>query len=72
MSLTNNLADKARFLRNAAPQQYADFFGAFAEYAEAANETLVMTSVETLQLAQGHAQQCKKIMRILEEVKNNG
>jgi hypothetical protein len=71
MSSTNNLTTKARFLRNASPQAFADFYGAFAEYAEAAADNLMMTS-DNLQLAQGHAQQCRKILLILEEVKNNG
>ena len=35
MSSTDGLVAKARFMRNAAPQQYADFFGAFADYARA-------------------------------------
>jgi hypothetical protein len=69
MSSTDNLMRKARFLRNAAPQQFADFHGAFAEYARAAAEIMVMTT-ENLQLYQGHAQQCVKILKALEDAKN--
>lgn len=69
MNSTDNLKTKARFLRNAAPRAYDDFFGAFAEYT--ANTIDVLTEVtENLSLYQGHAQQCKKLMKVLEEVKN--
>lgn len=69
MSSTDTLKTKARFLRNAAPRAYDEFFGAFAKYTEAANETLVEVT-ENWPLYQGHAQQCKKLMRVLEEAKN--
>jgi hypothetical protein len=69
MNSTENLKNKARFLRNAAPQQFTDFYGAFAEYAEAAAEIMVMTT-ENIQLYQGHAQQCVKILKALEDAKN--
>jgi hypothetical protein len=69
VSSTDNLKTKARFLRNAAPRQYEEFFGAFAEYTEAANDLLVEVT-ENRKLHQGHAQQCKKLMRALEEAKN--
>jgi hypothetical protein len=69
MSSIDNLKTKARFLRNAAPQPFADFFGAFAEYAEQATDILVMTP-DNFQVRQGHAQQCKKLLTMLDEVKN--
>lgn len=69
MSSTDNLMRKARFLRNAAPQQFTDFYGAFVEYAETAAEIMIMTT-ENLQLYQGHAQQCLKILKALEDAKN--
>jgi len=69
MNSTDNLKNKARFLCNAAPQQFTDFYGAFAEYAEAATEIMVMTT-ENIQLYQGHAQQCVKILKVLEEARN--
>lgn len=69
MSTTDDLKTKARFLRNAAPRAYDEFFGAFAEYAESMNDILVEVT-ENWQVHQGHAQQCKKILRVLEEAKN--
>lgn len=69
MSSTDNLVRKARLLRNAAPQQFADFFGAFAEYADTAAEILVKAD-GNLATFQGHAQQCLKILKALEEAKN--
>jgi hypothetical protein len=69
VSTTDNLKTKARFLRNAAPRAYDEFFGAFAEYAEAMNDILVEVT-ENRKLHQGHAQQCKKLMTVLEEAKN--
>lgn len=69
MSTTDDLARKARFLRNAAPQQFQDFYGAFAEYTERQTEILLQVT-QNWQTAQGHAQQCKKILDVLEGVKN--
>ena len=69
MSSTDNLVRKARFLRNAAPQQFTDFYGAFAEYTATAAEILVKAD-GNLQTFQGHAQQCAKILRVLEDAKN--
>lgn len=69
MNSTDNLKTKARFLRNAAPRAYEEFFGAFAEYT--ANAVDVLTeATENWAMYQGHAQQCKKLMRVFEEVKN--
>jgi hypothetical protein len=69
VSTTDNLRTKARFLRNAAPKAYDDFFGAFAEYTEAVADILVEVT-DNWQVHQGHAQQCKKLMKALEEAKN--
>ena len=69
MSTVDKLHDRARFLRNAAPQAYLDFCTAFTEYTDLQYEKMVDT-VDNVQLAQGHAQQCKKILQALEHVKN--
>jgi peptidoglycan hydrolase-like amidase len=63
------LTNQARFLRNASPKAYDDFLAAFTAYTEAAAATLVVAT-ENWQLYQGHAQQCLKIMKALEEAKN--
>jgi hypothetical protein len=68
VSSTKELTTYARFLRNASPQAFDDFFAAFAKYTRDQADILVITT-ENLQLAQGHAQQCKKILDALEEVK---
>jgi hypothetical protein len=69
MSTTDNLVRKARFLRNAAPQQFADFCGALAEYTATVAELMIAADGD-LQLHQGRAQQCAKILRALEDAKN--
>lgn len=69
MSTTDELAKKARFLRNAAPHQFQEFYVAFAEYTERQCEIMLQVT-EHWQRAQGHAQQCKKILAVLEGVRN--
>jgi hypothetical protein len=69
MSSDETLVRKARFLRNAAPQQFSDFFGAFAEYVQASAGKMV-DATEDLQRYQGHAQQAKHILALLEKAKN--
>lgn len=69
MSSTDNLKVKARFLRNAAPQAYDQFFGAFAEYTDQV-AALLVEATDNWQLYQGHAQQCKKLLIALEEVRH--
>lgn len=68
MNSTQEISEHARFLRNASPEQYANFVAALAKYTQQSIETLLQTT-ENWQLAQGHAQQCIKLLRALEEVK---
>jgi hypothetical protein len=70
MSTIEELSKRARFLRNAAPQPFADFYAAFVDYTDRQYEVMVLTTAEALQNAQGHAQQCKKILDVLTGVKN--
>jgi hypothetical protein len=69
MSSTKDITENARFLRNANPQAYEKFIAVFMKYARDQADVLVQTT-ENLQLAQGHAQQCVKLLRALEEAKN--
>lgn len=69
MSTDEELVKKARFLRNAAPQQFADFYGAVAEFAQASAEAMV-DATENLSRFQGHAQQAKNFVKLLERAKN--
>ena len=57
-------------MRNAAPQVYEDFCRAFEKYTDGVVFTVIQTTGEDLLRAQGRAQQCLKILGILEEVKN--
>jgi len=66
---TKELADYARFLRNAAPQEFSNFHAAFEKYTDSTLDNLVFATGD-LPLVQGHAQQCVKLLRILEEIKN--
>lgn len=69
MSATAELEQYARFLRNAAPQEFDKFRAAFAAYTRYMTDALVNSTTE-FQVAQGRAQQCVKILRLLEEIKN--
>ena len=70
MSSTDNLADKARFLRNAAPQAVRRFFWCVCGIHRDCGRYLGHGRPEIWQLYQGHAQQCQKILKVLEEAKN--
>jgi hypothetical protein len=69
MSTKDELTKRARFLRNAAPQAYQDFQAALAAYAEDATKILV-EATENFQLHQGHVQQLRNLLLILEGAKN--
>jgi hypothetical protein len=69
LSKREELAVQARYLRNAAPQQFLIFTAAFSAYTLEAYDLMVQTS-GNLPQAQGRAQQCKAILDILEGVKN--
>lgn len=69
MSSTDDLRTKILFLRNASPKAYDEFLSAFGKYTEASAATLLMAT-DNWQLYQGHAQQCVKLMKVFEEVKN--
>lgn len=71
MSVTDELIKRARFLRNAAPREYRDFYAAFADYAEVSAEIMIETT-GNLALYQGHAQQCRKLMQVLDAGAKDG
>jgi hypothetical protein len=63
------LTEPARFLRNAAPQQFNDFLAVFERYTDQQVNKVVIVG-EHIQLAQGHAQQCVKILQTLKEARD--
>ena len=67
-STTAELTNYVRFLRNAAPQEFEQFCAAFALYTRKVGDELVFSTGD-LALTQGRAQQCVKILQLLEEVK---
>jgi hypothetical protein len=69
VSSTDVLTAKARLLKNASPRAYDEFLNAFAEYTRTMTEVLVLAT-DNWQVCQGHVQQCKKLMKALEEAKN--
>lgn len=71
MNTTKDIADKARYLRNAAPQLFDDFVAAIDKYTVQQASNLIHTT-ENIHLAQGHAQQCVKFLEALREVRKNG
>lgn len=48
---------------------FDEFYGALSEYTEAVTDVLVQVT-DNWQLHQGHAQQCRKLLKALEEAKN--
>jgi hypothetical protein len=66
---TKEITEASRFLRNAAPQQYEKFVAAFANYSAQTTDLMVQATGD-LPVMQGHAQQCKKLLRILEEIRH--
>jgi len=68
---TKDLVERARFLRNAAPEPYANFLAELRNYTLGVTQTLIFTT-ENVQIAQGHAQQCLKLTEALEEVMKHG
>jgi hypothetical protein len=69
MAGTDRLVEQARFLRNAAPEQFDRFLDELRSYSLQMTENLIYTT-ENPQLAQGHAQQCVNLVRALEKVKH--
>jgi hypothetical protein len=69
VSTTDELTKHARFMRNASPQAFQDFYAAFVDYTDRQYEVMVCTT-DNIQLAQGHAQQCRKILQALEGARN--
>lgn len=69
MSNLDELTKQARFIRNASPSAFQGFCTAFAAYTAHQYEMLVLTD-QNVPNAQGHAQQCKKILDALERAKN--
>jgi hypothetical protein len=69
LSSIENLTVKARFLRNASPRAYDEFLAAFTNYTQGMTDILVLAT-DNWQVCQGHVQQCKKLMKALEEAKD--
>jgi hypothetical protein len=68
---TKDLVDRARFLRNAAPEPYVNFLRELKSYTDDVTYALIYAT-ENIQVAQGHAQQCLKLTEALEEVTKHG
>jgi hypothetical protein len=69
VSTTEELTKHARFLRNASPSAFQGFYAAFVDYTDRQYEILVDAG-ENLQVLQGQAKQCKKILEALERAKD--
>lgn len=69
MNSIKELIEPGKFLRNAAPQKFDEFLLAFGRYTQQQFDKLLIVE-ENMQLAQGHAQQCVRILKTLEEIKN--
>lgn len=71
MSSTKDLVEQARFLRNASPQVFNKFVQEFGKYTASMVDELI-TTTEKLEVAQGRAQLCVKLLRAFEGVSKNG
>lgn len=56
-----SLSDSIRFLRNAAPEEFEQFRQAFARYSDEVRDNLIR-GADKLEVLQGHAQQCVRIL----------
>jgi len=54
-------------LARRAPEEWLDFLAAFKNYTDTRRDQCVSSPVDTLQVAQGRAQQCVSLLRLLEE-----
>jgi len=63
---TAEIVKQARYMRNAAPQQFRDFYTAIINYQMEQLDQLVQAT-DNLQVAQGRAQQCIKFALLLNE-----
>lgn len=50
-----------------APEEWSDFLAAFKTYTDARRDQCVSSPVDTLQVAQGRAQQCVSLLRLFED-----
>ena len=50
-----------------APEEWSDFLAAFKSYTETRRDQCVSSPVDTLQVAQGRAQQCVSLLRLFED-----
>lgn len=62
------LQNNARFLRNAAPNQWVEFVSAFGDYVDAITYQIVNAPESEVRVAQGRAQQCAALMRLFTEL----
>lgn len=67
MRTTQGLEQRTRFLRNAAPHEFAEFLTEFMKYTDTMRDNVVHAT-ENLQLEQGRAQQCINLLRVFEEI----
>jgi len=63
-SPNDDLTNSIRFLRNAAPDEFEQFRQAFERYSGGMRHTFIYAP-DKLELAQGHAQMCEKILQFL-------
>jgi hypothetical protein len=59
-----NLSDSIKFLRNAAPEEFEQFYQALVRYSDEVRKDLVRAP-DKLEVMQGQAQMCEKIVQLL-------
>lgn len=67
----DDLTQRLRYLRNAAPQQYGEFCGAFDRYLQGKLAELAQTE-GNVHVAQGKAQMCMKLSKLFNDVQKVG
>jgi len=64
------LEKRARFLHNAAPREFNEFFAAAVNFADSKFKDLVHAEPNNFLQMQGHAQMCKVLVQVLEGARN--
>lgn len=64
----DQLIQTTQFLRNAAPREFDQFRTAFEQYTDDVFNNVLEATIDLSRL-QGQAQQCKKLLLMLKEIK---
>lgn len=67
MNKDRELTHRAAALARAAPREWPEFLQAMQEYTDEIRNHCISSPVETLQVSQGRAQNCRDLLRLFAE-----